>query len=176
MIPGGFTFSDKPFRLAMGFSPAEKGTWLYRDDQFDADIALKKQLLAEHYDAVCQTMPQSRQAQQSVVDLIKAEKGIRSCRIAQPSIIAAALMVQEDLAILQHINGEYVLSAACICFPTRWDLQDKIGRGMDMIHAPVPGYEQQLQKSVNRYFETVKPDRAFLRYNWSLLDSGKSVV
>jgi heme-dependent oxidative N-demethylase alpha subunit-like protein len=171
MIAGGFTLEDKPFRLSMGFIPVKDNEWLYHDQHFQADIALKNQLLTDKFDAVFQALPESLLAQRATLDLICQKTGKTPPHSDYPALVDAALLVQEDLAIIQKIKGEYILSAACICFPTRWNLQEKIGHGMDLIHAPVPGYEEQLQKSVNRYFETVKPDRIFLRYNWSLLDS-----
>jgi hypothetical protein len=63
------------------------------------------------------------------------------------------------------------LRAACVCFPSRWDLAAKIGTTLDDIHFPVPGYKNELSRPTNALFERLTPDRGFWRLNWTLLDS-----
>ena len=60
----------------------------------------------------------------------------------------AGRLVQEDLCILQDVEGELRLTAAVLCFPNRWRLSDKLGRPMLAIHAPVPSYAERLGKPV----------------------------
>ena len=36
---------------------------------------------------------------------------------------------------------------------------------------PYPGYDVELSRPTNAFFERLKPDRAFWRLNWTLLDS-----
>jgi hypothetical protein len=85
-------------------------------------------------------------------------------------IVAASRLVQEDLCVLVR-DDAWRLRAACVCFPSRWELASKIGATLDDIHCPVPGYEAELARPTNAFFERLKPDRAFWRLNWSLLDS-----
>ena len=40
----------------------------------------------------------------------------------------AGLLVQEDLCIVQNDDNAPVLTAAVLCFPSRWRLAEKIGR------------------------------------------------
>ena len=79
-----------------------------------------------------------------------------------------SLRVQEDICLLQRIDSEFRLTAASVCSPSNWHLADKIGRSLDRIHKPVPGYEEQLSRRVNTLFAALKPDKPLLRYNWSL--------
>ena len=39
-------------------------------------------------------------------------------------LIKAARLVQEDLVILQHIDGAWVLTAGVVCFPSHWSVAD----------------------------------------------------
>lgn len=61
---------------------------------------------------------------------------------------ALACQVQEDLAIteLGAVHGGR-LSALHLCFPNHWSPGDKIGRGFDAIHEPVPGFERIARRS-----------------------------
>ncbi|MBV9785849.1 MAG: DUF3445 domain-containing protein, partial [Acidisphaera sp.] len=67
--------------------------------------------------------------------------------------------------------GPYRLTAASLCFPTRWRLADKIGKPMQAIHATVPLYAERLARPVDRFFEKLAPQRPVFRTNFSLLDN-----
>jgi hypothetical protein len=89
---------------------------------------------------------------------------------ATPPLIRAALCVQEDLVLMQASDAGWCLTAAVVCFPTRWDLPTQLGRPMTAIHGRVPGYVEQLDDSANRFFDGMKAGAVFRRANWSLLD------
>ena len=46
--------------------------------------------------------------------------------IAAP-LVDAALMVQEDLVVLQHVEGSWTVTAGVVCFPTHWTIGEKLG-------------------------------------------------
>ena len=79
-------------------------------------------------------------------------------------------MVQEDLCVLVRSDA-WRLQAACVCFPSRWDLASKLGATLDGIHGPVPIYDVELSRPTNSFFERLKPERSFWRLNWTLIDS-----
>ncbi len=63
------------------------------------------------------------------------------------------------------------LAAGSVAFPSRWSLSDKFGLPMDLIHAPVPFYKDQIQHSVNNFFNVMPCDEIYARRNWSLYDN-----
>jgi hypothetical protein len=83
----------------------------------------------------------------------------------------AARLVPEDLCLMRRTGTGYVLAAACVCFPSRWRLADKIGRTLGAIHGPVPGYADSLGGAVDRFFERIAADRPVWRLNWTIHDS-----
>jgi hypothetical protein len=85
-------------------------------------------------------------------------------------IVAAARLVQEDLCVLVR-SDVWRLQAACVCFPSRWNLASKIGTTLDDIHSPVPTYDVELSRPTNAFFDRLKPERSFWRLNWTLIDS-----
>ena len=60
------------------------------------------------------------------------------------------------------------MTAASVCSPSNWILQEKIGQTVDFIHEPVPDYNKLLSKRVNRFLEGIPSGRVLLRYNWSI--------
>jgi hypothetical protein len=77
--------------------------------------------------------------------------------------------VQEDLCVLEK-RDTWRLTAACVCFPSRWNLREKIGQTLDTIHEPIPGYAEQLASPTTSVFDRLTPERSFWRLNWTLLD------
>jgi hypothetical protein len=80
-------------------------------------------------------------------------------------------MVQEDFCLMQASPQGYRLTAAVLCFPTHWRLADKLGRPLDVIHTPVPGFEARLARPVDRFFAALQAERPVWRVNWSIVDT-----
>lgn len=165
----------KGWRLHMGLRPLEESRWLEVDEHYDQETALKKELLATQRSLVAATRPEGDNASDELLDLVMdnlrrfhPEVPIE-CDASEHPVIQASRLVQEDLCILVP-DGTWRLQAACVCFPSRWDLTTKIGTTLDDIHAPVPGYAQQLAKTTTSFFDRLSPERSFWRLNWTLLD------
>ena len=90
----------------------------------------------------------------------------------------AARLVQEDLIIMlpsetkqARTSAGWWLAAGSVAFPSRWSLKKKFGLPMDIIHAPVPFYKEQLQTTVGNFFDQMPYDEIYARRNWSLYDN-----
>ncbi len=85
-----------------------------------------------------------------------------------PPLKIAGSLVADDLLILRRKPEGWTLVAATLSFPSSWSLADKFGRTMDMIHAPVPGFECGTRNAVliNRMFDNLHTP--VWRRNWSL--------
>ena len=93
-----------------------------------------------------------------------------------PPLLVAGRCVREDLCLMERGSQErgpreYVLTAAVLCFPSRWRLAEKIGRPLTAIHAPVPTYDDDLARRVNRIFEGLRAGRPLWRANVTVHDS-----
>jgi dimethylamine monooxygenase subunit A len=90
----------------------------------------------------------------------------------------AARLVQEDLIIMlppdlknKRSSTGWWLAAGSVAFPSRWSLKEKFGLPMNIIHAPVPFYKEQIQTSVNNFFDLMTCNDIYSRRNWSLYDN-----
>jgi len=64
--------------------------------------------------------------------------------------------------------GTFRLHAGCICFPSHWSLEEKMGRPLAEIHAPVPGLNEQLGRQIDAFLAAMKPGLSWERVNWGL--------
>ena len=66
-------------------------------------------------------------------------------------------------------TGKYHLDAFVCCFPSGFSLsKKKIGRPLAEIHAPVPGYAEKLERSMDRFFDRIEVGQIVRRANWTI--------
>lgn len=159
-----------PF-LTMGTHALSLDQWLVVDDERDVDLARKDELLAVDLPLVFAAQECSREACEELFEAVHDWLTEHDIVVAERAadehpLIAAARLVQEDLAVLQNINGEWILTAGAICFPTHWCIADKIGLPLSGVHQPVAHYENDLREKVDRFHDRLSVDRPVWRRNW----------
>ena len=187
-----YTPFEAPYRMSMGLISMPWEEWFELDDSWADDVREKRRLLAERHDELVRTLPASETGQQEVLRRLVAhltqhfpdrfQKRGPTLRLPELDetwdldrpklalIDLAGRLVQEDLCLMQRDATAWRLTAASVCFPTRWNLASKMGQALDDIHGPVPGFEERLARPVTRFFDHMKVDKPVWRINWSLID------
>lgn len=176
-----FPLDGSDFRLTMGLQALRDRSFLDIDDHYKDDIAEKRRLLAEHRDLVFAETEGTDEAQRETHHLISNELAAKHPEITPATgklketnpLVRTALLVQEDLVLMRESSDGYILSAACVCFPTGWNLIEKVSRPMLFIHQPVPGLNDRLGSPIDRFFRNLKPGKRVERFNWGLYDSSE---
>jgi dimethylamine monooxygenase subunit A len=179
----------------MGLHPLDLDTWLVVDDRYEAELALKAQLLAERHHEVFDARTGSEAAGQEVLELVRAwltthggsdlpppepvpqprrrdqhnGTGSRGGIELHP-LDEAGRLVQEDLCVMvaSPESGTYLLEAASLCFPSHWRLAEKMGCSLAAIHSPVTHYDHELEARVDHFFDRLRPERPMRRRNLSI--------
>jgi hypothetical protein len=87
-------------------------------------------------------------------------------------------IVQEDLVLMRpprESDGstQYAMAAAAVVFSFS-ELPQKLGKPVEFIHAPVPGYEKYLRKALDLTFsKLLKVEQPMWRNNWGIDPTGK---
>jgi heme-dependent oxidative N-demethylase alpha subunit-like protein len=166
-------FSSDPFRWRMGLRALSRERWLQPDDARDADLAEKAALIESRPGEMLAWLPGAESASSELLDLVTADvvgRGLSMAATGDHPIDRAGRSVQEDLCLMERHAARWILTAGSVCFPTRWALADKIGASLSAIHAPVPGYADQLGSRVDRFFDRLQPSSLAWRLNWSIVD------
>ena len=170
----------KPDRMHIGARVLDLNNWIEIDAFYNEDIELKKKLLAERHDRVFVSVPEGDDGSREVLaEFLKYLPSRFPERWPSPISIdsnlhpleAASLLVQEDLCLMTQQGQDWVLTAGSICFPSRWDPRDKIGKSLLGIHDPVPHYVEKIGVATQSLFDKMTVDRPMWRVNWTIMDT-----
>ena len=152
--------------IRMGLHPIRTDEWLIgpitaeeRDE--------KLRLLRDQRDVVLRAEPDSGGGQRELATAVAAALHTTLPNAGLP-IEAASLLVYDDLCLMQRRGDRYVLTAACVCAPSYWELPDKIGKPLDAIHARVPSLNDRIGSQMQRFFDALPAAQVFERRNWSI--------
>jgi len=181
------TSDGKPFRLSMGLRELDPANWIEGGSDLVDQLTDRGKILIETRNQVVQIQPDHNVAidyfvakivenlakfhpQYEVSDskITHLESKIAVDLAEDNPLVQLSRVIAEDLCLLQFKNDVWQLVAAVVIFPSRWNLLEKIGKNLDQIHTPVPGYNQALQPFMTDTFNKIKPDRPVWRKNWSL--------
>ncbi len=162
----------------MGTHALNPAEWLIIDEHRQRDLEYKARLLATVELVVFAALPGSDAPANELLQLIRECLGEHEIDIPDEfgdrhPLIEAARLVQEDLVILQKIDGSWVLTCGVVCFPSHWTVSDKVGLPLDGIHAPVAHYERELRERVDRFHDRLTPGRPAWRRNWFVVPTAE---
>jgi len=182
--------SSKLFNI--GLKPLEPANWIEVDGHLLPYLAEKRRLYAEIPERVFVEEDGTRDAQREVLDLLGAHLPERfpgthrhtdadievvgaanhpslPSGLADAPLVAASLLVQEDLILMRRDDSGWRLAAGSLCFPSSWSLTEKFGKPLQQIHEPVPGFGPGSRPAelINRMFDGLQ-GQAVERFNWSI--------
>ncbi|MGL4489805.1 MAG: heme-dependent oxidative N-demethylase family protein [Rhizobiaceae bacterium] len=182
--------SAKPFTI--GLKPLDLTEWIDFDAMLPRYLDEKQRLTREEYKNIVVSEAGSEDAQQEVLDLISDHlcthfpqsytrtgdvinilPAGRTVDLSDKSVTIlhrAASLIQEDLVIMRKGENGWRLVAASLCFPSAWSLNEKFGKPMHEIHAPVPGFGSGTRNAelIERMFDNLRIEQPVIRWNWSL--------
>jgi dimethylamine monooxygenase subunit A len=182
--------SAKPFTI--GLKPLDPHEWIEVDHNLKTYLAEKWRLYAEKCNDVLAAMSGTEDAQSEVLQMLLdylphrfpdtyrldgsvmdiADGAFRVHRMFNPvsALATAGRLVQEDLVIMGRSPEGWRLVAASLCFPSAWNLHEKIGRLMHEVHGPVPGFNKDTRNAglIERMFDNLRVEQPVIRWNWTL--------
>lgn len=178
----------KPFKLAMGLRTLEPEAWLEGGEDLASQLIERDALITNSREVIYgeisgfekeisyfgnQIVENLREYHASVYQfnveyVVHKETGLVAQLSSVNPLLELARVIAEDLCVLHKINDEWTLVAGAVLFPSRWQLSEKLGKSLDQIHIPVPGYQSALQPYMTATFDKITPNRPVWRKNWAL--------
>jgi len=162
---------------SMGTRALDPERWLVADARREGELARKREVLAAVPGTVAGALASAGAACDEALALVAGFVGtpvptLAGLPIADDDPVAAlaraALLVQDDLAVMQEVDGDWLLAAAVVCFPSHWTSSEKLGLPLGSVHTPVAHYERELAGKVDRFHDRLAVDRPAWRRNWSV--------
>ncbi|MFC7705048.1 DUF3445 domain-containing protein [Plastorhodobacter daqingensis] len=166
-------------RRLPGIQPLDPADWLAVDEAYAGQMALRDVLIAGRA-PVHALAPIAEAAAEELLDLVLSHlpalgfslgdaitrpDGLCVPLDRRAPLLTLGRLCQEDFCILQKEADEHVLTGAILCFPSRWTLAEKFLRPLTAIHVPVPEYDAEIARRVQRLFDGIHPDRPLWRAN-----------
>lgn len=161
-----------PPYLHMGTRSTTPDRWLLADRAREMELAIRSRLLDERRDLVFGCAPHADAAATTTLELVLDWLADRSIDHPAPDpgehpLIAAGRLVQEDLCLMVRRDGAWHLDAGVLCFPTLWQLHDRLGLPTPRVHERVAHYDE-IEPKVDRFFDRLPADRVVWRRNFSV--------
>ncbi|TPL72938.1 DUF3445 domain-containing protein [Mesorhizobium sp. B2-3-15] len=191
-LPAHTPYDGSSKLFTIGLKPLDPADWIEVDGHLLPYLAKKRRLYAEIPERVFVEQDGTLDAQQEVLELLgaylperfpdthrRSDAGVAvvgaTSRPTIPSslagapLVAASLLVQEDLILMRRGEDGWRLAAGSLCFPSSWSLVEKFGKPLQQIHEPVPGFGPGTRPAdlINRMFDGLQ-GQAVERYNWSI--------
>lgn len=165
-----------------GIAPMDPADWIIVDDAYTAQMQDRARLLAERREKVLAMHATAQPAALELLDSVLAVLAERpdyivsDGQVQRPDDVSVTLdrhdpmgtlghLVQQDLCLMEKHGPEHVLTAAVLCFPASWTLEEKFMRPLTGIHVPVDSYDDSMARRVQRLFDGVQVDRPLWRFN-----------
>ena len=176
-----------PDKALPGVAPLQADLWFRVDEAYAEQMAYRRNLLRDKRQLVLEDV--APDAQESIHEVFAAAlermpsmgfqvhdsfivcpDGVQIDREADSPLAVLGRCLQEDICILIKKDAEHILAAAVLCFPASWTLSEKIGRPLTTIHVPVPQYDDNIARRVQRLFDGVRVGVPLWRNNFLRYD------
>jgi hypothetical protein len=143
----------------------------YRSTAHAEVIAERRKWLAEDSSKYAAALTEAEPLLDEALQLAKTfDVTARPGETALETMLNLGAAWEPDLLLLRSPSPESqpILLAGCVCFPSSWALEEKIGRRLDAIHGPVPTLNQQFANPIQQFLARMKPGISWERINWGL--------
>ena len=158
------------------------------DEAYSTQIQLRETLLKHQRDKVLRLAPEAFAAAQELLgmalgfatahlgferhkDRIICPDGRLVLIDDQDPLATLGRALQNDFCLLQPRGAEHLLTGAILCFPASWTLAEKFMHPLSRIHVPVPSYDANITKRVQRLFNGIQVGRPLWRCNYLHYDA-----
>jgi hypothetical protein len=167
---------DEDYRFRMNYRKVEyprnflahqgDGLLAERNDILDAHPERHAGLLPEgepHFDAFAAYVAEHGGIDDASLAVIRAEGD------SQRRVMALARVIEPDFAIMRVTRDRVIrLVGGCVCFPSSWSPETKMGMELKDIHAVVPGLNEGMGGMIGGVMSHLKPGVVGMRADWSL--------
>jgi hypothetical protein len=162
-------FPDGDFRLHLTLRRGRPRDFLGKQDAGGELLVERRRWLGSHPTRHAVLQPEGTPAWREACELLGVCGLLPPASESAPSPAEVGGLVEPDLLVMvKDEAGGWRLRGGVLCFPTSWSLEEKLGRGLEEIHGPVPGLNAGMGPSINQVLARLPPGVSIERDNWGL--------
>jgi len=157
-------FPAADHRLQMNLRPGDARRYWAHSPEAEAVLAERRRWLAEAPQRHLLILPEGEEAASEGTAFILAQLDLPSASPEHATTVLEPdwIVLSGDAARLHPVIGGAVI------FPSSWALEQKIGKPLHEVHAPVPGLQSSLGSQISTFLTRLAPGAAWERDNWGL--------
>lgn len=157
-------FPDADHRLQMNLRPGDARRYWQQSEEAATVLAERRRWLAEAPQRHLLVLPEGEESVAEAVAFMLAQIDLPASSPEQ-----AATELEPDWIVLsgEPARSHPVIGGAVI-FPSSWAFEEKIGRPLHEVHAPVPGLQSSLGSQIHTFLSRLAPNAAWERDNWGI--------
>lgn len=159
-------FAGGAHAFQFGVRRGDAANWLTTADADPARLAERRRWLKEFPERHRPWLPEAA----PLLAELRALLALPAGNVPPESLAAetGGLWAQDFLLLSPGDDGEMIFRGGCVCFPTSWAPEEKLGRPVTAIHAPVPTLNDTLGRRIREYLARVPAGVVGERENWGL--------
>ncbi len=163
---------EGPYRFSMAFGRGEFSAFYGRTTENEPILRERRRWLAEDPGKYLAVLPTANDLVRETIELALEQKTFDPS-ISIPAVTDEAARFlgehwEPDYLLLKMDHDELKLLCGCVCFPSSWALEEKIGLPIAQIHEVVPALNANIGRQIQTFLEKLKPGAFWLRSNWGL--------
>ncbi len=164
-------FPDDDYRFQMRFERGDPADFFARSARSETVLAERRRWLGGDPKTFAAILPPGEALLDEAAELAREWNGFAPSGLTTvwEKCLALGEFWEPDFLLLKNdANGAIRLYGGCLCAPSSWRLDEKIGQPIEFIHGPVPGLNAHIGAAIHKFLAALKPGAASLRHNWGL--------
>jgi hypothetical protein len=157
-------FPDADHRMQMNLRRGDAAQFWQRSPQAESILAERRRWLAQTPQRYLQILPEGEEAVSEAITCIRSLQHLPPC----PPLQAAGDIEPDWIVLSGDAARSHPVIGGAVVFPSSWALEDKIGRPLHDVHAPVPGLQSSMGSQISTFLTRLVPHVAWERENWGL--------
>ena len=164
-------FPEADYRFQMSLRPGNaEGFWRNTDA---AALTLRRDLVAGNADRYVRVLPEGVAMLEEALAFLENFAAPARAALPAPTVLArcremAGRLEADWVALSPDVARGFPIVGGVVAFPSSWALEEKIGLPLHEVHAPAPGLNAALGRSIATFLEKLAPNICWERENWGL--------
>lgn len=164
--------AEGPYRFSMAFGRGHFADFYGASAEHESILKERKRWIASFPQQHLAVLPESRELLQETIALAQEQGTLTESPPAASSTAQLARFLGErwepDFLLLKREDATFELVCGCVCFPSSWAVEEKIGHPIEHIHHVVPALNSSVGRQIQSFLEKIKPGVSWTRSNWGL--------